>query len=210
MKAIQAVLAIIVASLFIVSFGFAADGSHVERQVKIKVDDGAEMISLDASDLEVGETYESYTDSGKRVLLTRTEEGFDLEVDGKQIDLGFMGGQSDHSSFTFHSDEASKVIIKHLDGDADSESFAFLHGDCEGDDCAQGLRHWVHKLGDEDVDVIIQRTSAAEHLEASGVLDELDEETRQRILDTLNERSPRVQKKVFIDVREEVHEEIED
>ncbi len=212
MKAIHAILAVAIASLIGSAFSFADEDIHIKSNIQIKLDGDAELISIDAADLEIGETHESYTDSGKRVLLTRTDEGLELEVDGKRIDVGMSGlhgehGEGHHSVFV-HGDSDAKVIIKSLDGHGKhSQRYAFIQGDhdCEGDeDCDHGLHHWI-QAGDEDVDIVIERIGAAEHLEASGVLDDLDDETRQRILDTLNEMHPRIIKKKIV-VHEEVHE----
>ncbi len=216
MKAIHAILAITFAALIVSTFSFADEDIHIESKVKIKID-GAEMVAIDAEDLEIGETHESFTDSGKRVLLTRTEEGLDLEVDGKKIDIGMSGadghGHGSHSIFVSGDDDA-KVIINTLSGHSGvGHGYAFIHGDhdCEDDDCDHGQHHWVQH-GDEDVDIVIERISAAEHLEASGALDDLDDETRQRILDTLNERrSVDIKKKVIMieSSHAEIHEDVD-
>ncbi len=201
MKTMHAILALIFASLFAAAFSFAAEEPEVRHQIKIKIDDGNELIDVEAEDLEVGESRESYTDSGKKVLVTRTEQGYELEVDGKQIDLGMHHGDSDHAVFV-HGDEAAKVIVK--SGGDQEVDYSFIHS---GDE--HGAHHWVqHGEEGEGFKFVIERQSAAKHLLESGVLDDLDEDTRQRILDTLKEiESPKVIKKR---VHVEVHEEHDD
>lgn len=201
MKTMQAILALIFASLFVAAISFAAEETEARHHIKIKLADGDELIDVEAEDLEIGEARESYTDSGKKVLITRTEQGYELEVDGKKIDLGLHHGGADHSVFV-HSDEASKVIVR-SGGDEDVD-YAFIHA---GDD--HGAHHWVqHGEHGEDFKFVIERKSASKHLLESGVLDELDEETRQRILDTLKEiESPKViKKRVHVEVHED-HDE---
>ena len=200
MKTIHAILALIFASLFIAAFSFAAE--EIEKHhIQIKIDDGTELVDIAADDLEVGEARESYTDSGKKVLVTRTEQGYELEVDGKQIDLGMHHGDSDHSVFV-HSNETSKVIVRRND-DQDVK-YAFIHS---GED--HGTHHWVqHGEEGEDFKFVIERKSASKHLLESGVLDELDEDTRQRILDTLNEMEPHkmIKKRIHVEVHEDTDE----
>lgn len=201
MKTIHAILALCVATLLVSAFSFAAEPEHeIKHQIKIKIDDGDEMIAIDADDLEIGETRQSFTESGKEVLLTRTEEGMELSVDGEEIDLGFSHGDAHHAMF-FSGDEDSKVVIRSMGGE-EGHKYAFIHGDGDGEN------HWVQKGEDgEDIDIFIERFSPANHLLESGVLDDLDEETRQEILDTLGEMEPhkRIHKKVLVEVDERIH-----
>ena len=204
MKTIHAILAVIFATLFL-SASFAAEEPQIKQRIEIKICDGAgaDLIDIEAEDMEVGETRQSFTESGKEVLITRLEEGYQLEVDGKEIDLGLSHG-GHHSIFNMFGGDASKVIIKTLGGE-EGHSFAFIHS---GDD--EGEHHWVQDGG--DVDIVIKRFSAATHLEKSGVLDDLDEETRQKIPDTLKEMEPHAgaHKRIFLDVRKELHEQHEE
>lgn len=200
MKTIHAILAITFAALFISVFSFASEDVEVERHIKIKIDQDGELIDLEADDMEVGETRQSFTDSGKEVLLTRTESGFDLTVDGKEIDIDIP--HVDHHSVFMHGGGDAKVFIKKLSDEDDGNTFTFIHGD-EG-----GEHHWVEKGEDDHHMIFIERTSAADHLLESGVLEDLDEETRRKILDTLKEIEPEAQikKRIIVEVDEEVHE----
>lgn len=209
MKTQYAILALVFASLLTAAASFAAGEPEAHHHVKIKIDDGSELIDVDAENLEVGEARESYTDSGKKVLITRTEKGYELEVDGKKIDLGMSHGDGAESSVFVHGDHTSKVIVR-AGGDKDVD-YAFVHGDGEhtwvehGD---HGEHTWIaHGEGGDGVFVIKTR-KASEHLLESGVLDDLDEDTRQRILDTLKEvEGPKIIKK---QARVEIHEEHDD
>ena len=200
MKTLQPILALTFATLLIAAFSFAAEEPEVRHHFKLKLGADGELIDLDADDLAVGETRQIYTDSGKEVLITRTEEAYDIEVDGKKIDLGMLHGDA-HHSVVVHGDGTSKVVVHSLgEGDGGHE-YAFVHRG-EG----HGPHHWVSKGEDgEAFDVMIERVSPAEHLLASGVLDDLDEDTRQRILDTLKEiEHPRIiKKRIHVDVDEE-------
>ena len=202
MKTIHAILALIFATLLVSAFSFAGEEPTIKRQIKINVDDGVEAVAIEADDLEVGESEQIFTESGKEVLLTRTEEGYQLEVDGKEIDLGLSHGEGHHAIFHMRGEgDGSRVVIRTMGGEEGHE-YDYVHGDAD--------HHWVQKGEDgEDVEIMIERFGAADHLLQSGVLDDLDEETRQNILDTLREAEPhaRIHKKVIVKVAEEIHEE---
>lgn len=197
MKTIHAILALLVATLLVSAFSFAAEPEpEVKHKVKIKIADGEDLVDVEADDLGVGESRQSFTESGKEVLLTRTEDGYRLEVDGKEIDLGLSHGEGHHEVYRMHGGDDAKVVIRTMEGE-EGHAYAYVHAD---------KHHWVEKGEDgEDIDIVIERSSPADHLLASGVLDDLDEETRQKILDTLREMEPHkriVKKKVIVDVEE--------
>ena len=184
MKSIHAILAVLFATLLVSAFSFAAE-SERHMQIKIMADD--EVISFDPSDLDVGDTRQELTESGKEVLITRTEDGLQLEVDGKEIDVDMPHGDGHHAMFKMAGDEGRKVIIHKL------------HGEDDGD--GHGYRYF---RGSEGKDVVIEHMSAADHLAESGVLDDLDEAKRQEILDVLSElETHRIHKQVHVMVDKE-------
>ncbi len=187
MKSIRSILAVLFATLLVSGLSFAAE-PEVERHMEIKIAADDEVISFDPSDMEVGDTRQEFTESGKEVVVTRTEEGFQLEVDGKEIDVDMPHGH--HAIFNLTGDGDRKVVIHKLHGDG-----GHGHG-----------YHYVHGAEGEDVDVVIERASAADHLAESGVLDDLDEAKRQEILDTLRQMH-RLHKQVRVRVDKEVDEE---
>jgi len=58
--------------------------------VELKIDGDAEVFNL--PEMEVGDSREITTESGKVIYLTRTEDGMSLSVDGTDIDLPLIGG----------------------------------------------------------------------------------------------------------------------
>ncbi len=203
MKPIQAISALLLAILLAPALSFAAGEPERQHRIAIKVAADDELIEIDGSDMEPGETRQSYTDSGKEVLVTRTEEGYRLEVDGKEIDVDLPGGDGHHAMFNMESSEGKKVIIRKFEGEGegDGHGYHFIHG-------GEGDHHWVHQGDGEDVDVVIERLSAAERLAESGVLDDLSEEKRQEILDALREMEPHeIHKQVRVMIEEEIEEE---
>lgn len=80
--------------------------------VKLKVasDAGADAIVLDdLHELEVGESRSFTTDTGKLVVATRTEKGFELDVDGKTIEISDFAG------------ELGDMMVWHSKGDGHGE-----------------------------------------------------------------------------------------
>lgn len=202
MKLAQSLLAALFATLLIATAGIALAGHDVEDQVKIFLDGDSEATVIDVEDMEVGDTRQLFTDSGKEVLITRTEEGFDLEVDGKSIDIGgkghFFGAHGLHGEG--HGE--TKVIVKHLSGD--DHGFHFINTD--GENVTVDINedfHWVHGEGAQEMRVFALggHQAAAQRLEESGVLDDLSDEKRQEILDALEpdeHRGTRIERRVMV------------
>ena len=63
----------------------AIDDGTGDGQFFIDMDDGHTAIDLD--DLQLGETRSLVDSNGRPILITRTQDGFELNVDGKQIEL---------------------------------------------------------------------------------------------------------------------------
>ncbi len=183
MKTRHAIMTVLFASLLASALSFAAEMPEGERfELKVMADD--ELVSIDATGLEIGESRQSFSESGKEVLVTRTEDGFQLAIDGKDIDVDLHHGGShhggphhgDHASFNMTGGEGKKIIIHKLHGEADCD-------DCSG-------YHFMHADEGEDADVVIERFNVADRLAESGVLDGLDEEKRREILDSLRQMQP--------------------
>ena len=70
----------------------ADDGVHVEHQVKLRIiTDAGEDLELNLGELEVGDTETFFTDAGTPVWVTRTESGFEIQVDGEDDPLIING-----------------------------------------------------------------------------------------------------------------------
>ena len=69
-------------------------GEEHETHIKVVTDDADDVFewhstdpAADFSDLEIGESKTITGDDGNEVTVTRTEEGFEFDVDGKKIEL---------------------------------------------------------------------------------------------------------------------------
>jgi len=67
--------------------GFTLASAEETIMVKVK-DGGANIETADLSDLAVGESQIIYTENGKEITMTRTDDGMEVLVDGEQIDTG--------------------------------------------------------------------------------------------------------------------------
>jgi len=65
--------------------------SDANTKVDINVNGNAEVFSL--PDLEIGETKDIITESGKTISVTKTESGMSLTVDGEEINLPAVGAE---------------------------------------------------------------------------------------------------------------------
>lgn len=174
-----------------------------EYHIKLKLDRDGDALDIEFDDLEIGETRQFFTEEGKEILVTRTEEGLEMTVDGKKIDV-FHGlpGEGHRAIFVGNDDGEKHVVrIEHE-----------IHGE-DGEDA--NVFVWSGDDGEvttgEGGFVFIQGESARERLLESGALDELDEETRQRILDELEKAEggdhPDAKRIKVIVHTEEEHEE---
>lgn len=97
MRTILSLLAIIVfAAAFAVhpTAATAAPDGEVSTRIEVETETlGEGTLELDG-DLEVGEVRDLWTDSGERVEITRTEEGYRFDVAGEQIDVQLGEGGS--------------------------------------------------------------------------------------------------------------------
>lgn len=146
---------------------------HVERRMKIQLGSDASdvLVVEEADDMEIGETRQYFTDGGEEVLITRTETGREIEVDGKTIvvddDEGgvFVGSHVDH-----HVRKIVERIVAEGEGDHRVRAYAYSTDlDLEVDPSLRA----------------IELKSPSDRLLESGVLDDLDEAKRQEILEAL-------------------------
>ncbi len=219
---------------------------HEKHKIVLKLDAGDGLLELDLSGLEVGESKQLLTDDGKEVVVTRQEDGYKIDVDGKELHVASFahdytfddakakvfiseggdvvklkgaghhvwisddcedcevhkivigeGGEGEHVWIS--ADEESvgdvrKIMIRrlgegegehemevHVIGGHDGEGLHMITSDAEGHSGHHALRSFA-----------VKAESAADRLAESGLLDELDEESREKILDFLREGEPKV------------------
>ena len=94
----------------LLAFGAAhADDVEIEKKVEMKVvveGDSHDTISFashgldfDPTELAVGESRTIPNDSGRTITMTRTENGLQIDVDGKTIEVPDVGAHGEHMMF---------------------------------------------------------------------------------------------------------------
>lgn len=152
--------------------------SNETISIKVKTDDGlSEAVTIE--NLAVGQTDVFVTDSGREVLVTRSEDALDLEIDGRNIQVALphverFGSGDHHGDALFITKDESvvvsegmskRILIKgegpHCADDGDGEHCAMvkrLHfdGEMDGEWVDEDGAHTIiikKALGD-DVEVI--------------------------------------------------------
>ncbi len=184
-----------------------ADEPVVVKKEKVKVivagdDSEPQVVQLNGDDLEIGESRQIFTDDGKEIVVSRSEEGLEVSVDGETIDIGALHGAHGHDGNI----QVHHKVIEHLaDGDAKAMVFVGKGGhevDIEqivADHGGKAHRVFISKDGEtvdlEGIDslkwtghprVQILGAGLGEHLEESGAFDNLSDEQRQKILDAID------------------------
>jgi len=205
---------------------------HHKAKIFVNVADADDLVELDLSGLEVGES-KQLSDSGKEIVVTREEDGYKIDVDGKELhiqsfDDEFVLGKGQHKVFISEDgdvvkldDDESQVWISaggeghkvHKIGIGQGGEGGHVWISADDDESYEEVRKiMVRRLGEGgeavEVQVIgigddevltghaprllaVEGESAAERLAKSGLLDGLDEETRQKILDFLKKDEPK-------------------
>jgi hypothetical protein len=148
-------------------------GQHkIEIQVIADDGDGETHLTLDSDDLgfsledmQVGENRSITDKAGRPVLITRTDDGYSFDVDGKIIDMPALGKHRDHGDanvwiskgdmaphadvdvHVMHDSAASNVVIDTMDG----EGVMIFSGKEIDDATQQIIRTALESTGHESV-----------------------------------------------------------
>jgi len=146
-----------------------ADSEDGETHFAVVAGDAGKA-EFEIKDLKVGETRTFKTDEGKPVTVTRTEDGYDLDVDGKKIVVSTEGISGEGFQVRTRHGEGGEghevVVLKDGEGEGEGHSVVVLSGD-EGHEGArvitkrivageggEGKRIEVRVVtGDEDFDL---------------------------------------------------------
>ena len=179
---------------------------HTKMKLVLDQDGSAERIELtDLHELEIGESRTLTTESGTPVVVTRDEQGFELDLNGKKIRL------ADHLSADASSGPGSFqkriVVTSGGEGEDGAANVMILRNKvaAEGGDTGDGhdvvmLRRmpeagahgFAFTTGDGELTAIplpIEATIA--RLQASAKFQELDEATRATVLEALHDSAPK-------------------
>jgi hypothetical protein len=198
----------------------SGDAQQVERvKVKLMLDQEGEPDRLeldDLGDMAVGETRSYSTAAGKSVLVTRDEQGWELDLDGKKIRVGEHGaGEGDvfvHRMKKFE-----------LGEDGEMKSMVFI----SGDDAEDGDVRIVREIGPHGAHAFAFGPHGQVHpgLGPEGMIDRLKENekfqsldaaTQDLVIQAIRESAPKLRwidegmgedggKVIVLDVEKEVH-----
>ena len=146
--------------------GVAEVSGHIhEQKLRIAIDDGTEHgqvfvelndgDAIDVDSMQLGETRSVVDENGRAVLVTRTEHGLELDVDGKKIDVPGFSTLSDAAWTTdVHEnvfvDVASSVSIEH---GGTANEVTIISGSRIDDATREGIRSLLSASG-HDGDVV--------------------------------------------------------
>ncbi len=140
MKNLKWMLAAVLGSAALVALAplaVAASSDNDGTHFRISTSD-AGTVEFDLDELAVGESRSFTTDQGKPVTVTRVEAGYELEVDGKKLDVvldGEAGGDMIVRTGEDHGDGRVMIVKKHL-GEGSGEPRIIVQtdgGEGEGD-----------------------------------------------------------------------------
>ena len=153
---------------------YAGEKQHHKMEIEVIMDDGdgETHLTLDSNDLgfniedmQVGENRSITDKAGRPILITRTEEGYSFDVDGKTIDMPAFGKHGKHSDANvwiskdgvaphadvdvhmLHHGDAPNVMIETMD----SEGVMIFSGKEIDDATQQIIRTALESAGHENV-----------------------------------------------------------
>jgi hypothetical protein len=197
-------LAAAAALAFALVSGAVADGAEAQKKTRIKLvvdrDGSAERLTLDdLHEMSIGETRTLTSENGTPVLVTRDEEGFEVDVDGRKIRV-----RESFSDDAGEGEGETRIVRKKVivgEGDEGEPSAFVFHSDGEGDGDVVFLREFAG--AGEAGDGFAWSTDGAElplppfgvegtiaRLEKSAKFQELDAATRARVVEALRESAP--------------------
>lgn len=167
------VLALVAVAVFALS---ALAGETTEKTHFKIITTDAGKVDFELDELAVGETKSFTSDQGKNVEVTRTDEGYSLDVDGKKMEIKIASGAG--SAFRFETDgeghDSREVIVMKKGGAADeSDRHVMIVTDGEDEDGKKVIRkRIVTRVGGEDgekVEVRVLGDDDAEVIDLEGL-----------------------------------------
>ena len=140
---------------------WSGEESHQKIEIKVISDDGGDRthfvldsdeLGFSLHDMQIGENQSVVDKEGRAVLITRTEDGYSFEVDGKTIDMpafdGMHPGMAPHAMMEDEGvmiisgkeiDAATQQVIRTALETAGHESVHFVGG-------GEGGPHRIHVI----------------------------------------------------------------
>lgn len=157
-------VAVLAAAVLFATAAFSGDKVHQVMEIKVVSDDGtgesvieldSDTLGFDMHEMQVGENRSVVDKNGRAVLITRKEEGFSLEVDGKTIDLPPVRGHHGAKARAHGGHDADvdvRVVRAHSDGGPVGMDGVLIFSGKEIDAATQDLiRTTLEAAGHSDV-----------------------------------------------------------
>jgi hypothetical protein len=190
-KRISLALAAAVAATLTAGALVADDAGDGRTQLRLMLDrDGSadRLVVEDLGEMAVGESRTFTTEAGKPVTVTRDEQGWDLDVDGRKLRVGDHGGPGDEMVWKSRRvavggepGEARSVVVLTEETDADGP-VRIVRRIGPGGEHGHAFAYGGAPLGLSEL--LIAR------LEKNGKFLALDEATRATVLEAIRESAP--------------------
>lgn len=98
-------IALLLATALFAATAYAGDNEHHKMRIEVVSDDGdgetrltldSDKLGFKLRDMQLGENRSVVDEEGRTVLITRLEDGYAFDVDGKTINMPLPGNHGEH------------------------------------------------------------------------------------------------------------------
>jgi hypothetical protein len=156
--------ATLLATILFATAAYAGEQGHHKMDIKVIADDGATHLTLDSDelgfnlhDMQVGENRSIIDKEGRSILVTRGEENFSFNIDGKTIEMPIFDGHGDGNVWASKVDHMAAIDVRVMhDGMApnvtvDTEGVMIFSGKEIDEATQQIIRTALESTGHENV-----------------------------------------------------------
>ena len=158
--------ATLLATILFATAAYSGENQHHKMEIKVIADDGSgeTHLTLDSDDLgfnlhdmQVGENRSIVDKEGRSILVTRGEENFSFDIDGKTIELPVYSGHEDGNVWVSKGDYTSDFDVRVMhDGMVpdvmfDDEAVVIFSGKTIDEATQQIIRTALESAGHENV-----------------------------------------------------------
>jgi hypothetical protein len=117
--------ATLLATILFATAAYAGEQVHHKMEIKVIADggDGATHLTLDSDelgfnlhDMQVGENRSIIDKEGRSILVTRTEENFSFDIDGKSIEIPALHGHDGSNVWVSKGDHTVDIDVRAIHG----------------------------------------------------------------------------------------------
>lgn len=165
-----------------------AHGEGKKKEMHVLFDSGSgDRVEIDDLDsMEIGDSRSYPAESGKTVVVTRDEKGYELDLDGKKIRIG---GDEELLGLPGH----PKMRMKRIEVDGDGEAKSFVIGDAPERDVMIFHGDGEHGFAFGEPGALLPRMGAdglLDRLAKNEKFRSLDDATQELVREAIRESSP--------------------